>query len=113
MDMHERTCLLASLPEALDGTLFADVAFGLVLCRLCSSHAVEDRQPNHRLGLQTHPLQEVRHLNGRFPWGLAKKGGRDERSAEDGKQSKYRPRVGKVHNVIREGVLPLQKLLLQ
>lgn len=57
-------------PEALDGTLFANVAFGLVLGRLCSGHTVEDRQPNHRLGLQAHPLQEVRHLNGRFPWGL-------------------------------------------
>ena len=81
---------LACLPETLDGTLFADVTFGLVLCWLCSSHTVEDRQPNHRLGLQAHPLQEVRHLNGRFPWGLGKEGGRDERSAGDCKQSKYR-----------------------
>lgn len=67
--------ILTCLPEALNRTLFADVAFGLVLCRLCSSHAVEDRQPNHRLGLQAHPLQEVRHLNGRFPWGLDKEDG--------------------------------------
>lgn len=61
---------LAYPPEALDGTLFADVTLGLVLGRLCSRHTVEDRQPNHRLGLQAHPLQEVRHLDGRFPWGL-------------------------------------------
>ncbi|KAG7225744.1 hypothetical protein INR49_014395, partial [Caranx melampygus] len=59
-------------PEALDRTLFANVAFGLVLGRLRSGHTVEDRQPNHRLGLQAHPLQEVRHLNGRFPWGLGR-----------------------------------------
>ena len=76
---------LAYLPEALDGTLFADVAFGLVLCRLCSSHPVEDRQPNHRLGLQAHPLQEVRHLDGRFAWGLVEENGREGRSGGDDK----------------------------
>ncbi len=101
---------LACLPEALDGTLFADIAFGLVLGRLCSSHTVEDRQPNHRLGLQAHPLQEVRHLNRRFPWGLEKEGGREERSAGNSKQSKYRPTAWQVHKVMRgEGVLPFQK----
>lgn len=84
----------ACLPEALDGTLFADVALGLMLGGLCSSHAVEDWQPNHRLGLEAHPLQEVRHLNGRFPWGLEKEGGREERRARDCKQSKYRPTLG-------------------
>lgn len=68
---------MLSLPEALDGTLFADVTFGLVLGGLCGSHTVEDRQPNHGLGLQAHPLQEVRHLNGRFPWGLGEEGGRE------------------------------------
>lgn len=60
------------LPEALYGTLFADVAFGLVLCRLCSSHSVKHRQPNHGLRLKAHPLQEVRHLNSRFSWSLKK-----------------------------------------
>lgn len=102
---------MSCLPEALDGTLFADVTFGLVLGRLCSSHAVEDRQPNHRLGLQAHPLQEVRHFNGRFPWGLQKEGGREEKSsAGDCKQSKYRPTAGQVHEVMRgESVLPLQR----
>lgn len=59
--------LVACLPETLDGTLFAHVTFGLVLGRLCSRHAVKDRQPNHWLRLQAHPLQEVRHLNCRFP----------------------------------------------
>lgn len=58
------------LPEALDGKLFADIAFSLVLGGLGGSDAVEDRQPHHRLGLQAHPLQEVRHLNSRFPRGL-------------------------------------------
>lgn len=101
---------LACLPEALDGTLFADVAFGLVLGWLCSSHTVEDRQPNHRLGLQAHPLQEVRHLNRRFPWGLEKEGGREERSAGDSKQSKYRPTAWQVYKVMRgESVLPFQR----
>ena len=60
------------LPEALDGKLFADVAFSLVLGGLGGSDAVEDRKPHHRLGLQAHPLQEVRHLNSRFPQGLKK-----------------------------------------
>lgn len=61
------------LPEALDGKLFADVAFSLVLGGLGGSDAVEDRQPHHRLGLQAHPLQEVRHFNSRFSWGLENK----------------------------------------
>lgn len=64
-------------PEAPDGALFADVALGLVLGRLCSSHTVENRKPNHRLGLQARPLQEVRHLDGRLPWGLRREGGRE------------------------------------
>lgn len=68
-------CECVSLPEALDGTLFADVAFSLVLGGLGGSDAVEDRQPHHRLGLQAHPLQEVRHLNSRFPRGLENKTG--------------------------------------
>lgn len=94
--MYLHICLpsLAGLPEALDGTLFADVAFGLMLGRLRSSHTVEDRQPNHGLGLQAHPLQEVRHLDGRFPWSLEKEGWREERSAGDYKQPKYRPTAG-------------------
>lgn len=101
---------LACLPEALDGTLFADVAFGLVLGQLCSSHTVEDGQPDHRLGLQAHPLQEMRHLNGRLPRGLVKEGGREKRDAGDCKQSKYRTTAEQVHKVMRgEGMLPLQR----
>lgn len=99
----------ACLPEALDGKLFADIAFGLVFGWFCRSHTVEHRQPHHRLGLQAHPLQEVRHLNGRFPWSLDKEGGR-RRSTEDSKQPKYRPREGQVHKVMRrEAVLPFQR----
>lgn len=67
---------VTTAPKALDGTLFADVAFGLVLGGFCSSHSMEDRKPNHRLRLEAHPLQEVRHLNGGFAWGLRRKGGR-------------------------------------
>ena len=105
------SCQFLCLPEALDGTLFADVTFGLVLGRLCGSHTVEDRQPNHGLRLQAHPLQEVRHLNGRFPWGLGEEnGGGRGRSVGDCKQSKYRPTARQVHKVMRgEVMLPLQR----
>lgn len=68
-------CECVCLPEALDGKLFADIAFSLVFGGLGGSDAVEDRQPHHRLGLQAHPLQEVRYLNSRFPWGLENKMG--------------------------------------
>lgn len=50
------------LPEANDRTLFADVALGLVFGRLCSSHSVQDREPNHRLGLQMHPVNKLSGL---------------------------------------------------
>ena len=87
---------LAYRPEALDGTLFAYIAFGLVLGRLCSSHTVEDRKPNHRLGFEAHPLQEMRHLDSRFPWGLEKDIGSEERRVNC-KQAKYRPAAGQIH----------------
>lgn len=64
------------LPEAFDRTLFADVTFGLVLRGFRRRHSVQDRQPDQRLGLQAHPLQEVGHLNSRLPWGLSEDGGR-------------------------------------
>ena len=67
-----------SVPEADDGALLADVALGLVLGRLGGGHAVQHGQPHHGLGLQAHPLQEVRHLDGRLPRGLA--GGETEGS---------------------------------
>lgn len=44
------------IPEADDGTLLANVALGLVLGSLCGSHPVQDRQPHHGLGLQSHPV---------------------------------------------------------
>lgn len=50
------------LPEANDRTLLADVALGLVFGRLCSSHSVQDRKPNHRLGLQMHPVNKLSRL---------------------------------------------------
>jgi len=77
--MHFHAATQVWLPESLDRTLFADIAFGLVLGRLCGSHTVEDRQPNHRLRLKAHPFKEVRHLNGRFPWGLENKVGGKKR----------------------------------
>lgn len=45
-------------PEPDDGAFLADVALGLVLGRLRGSHAVQHRQPHHRLRLETHPVQE-------------------------------------------------------
>ena len=57
-------------PEADDGTLLADVALGLVLCRLGSSHAMQDGQPHHGLGLQAHPVQEHGGLQLGFVVGL-------------------------------------------
>lgn len=46
-------------PEADDGTLLADVALSLVLGRLRRRHSVQNREPNHRLGLQTHPVDKL------------------------------------------------------
>lgn len=44
------------IPESDDGTLLADVALGLVLGSLRGSHPVQDGQPHHGLGLQSHPV---------------------------------------------------------
>lgn len=77
--MVELNAKQPGLPETLNGALFADVAFGLMLGGLCSSYTVQDGQPNHRLGLEAHPFQEMRHLNGRLPRGLLGKGKRDKR----------------------------------
>ena len=64
------------LPEAHDGTLLADVALGLVLGRLGGGHAVQDGQPHHGLGLQTHPVQEHGRLQLRLVVGLHRGGGK-------------------------------------
>lgn len=55
LKMRERM----ALPEANNGTLLADVTLGLVFCSLRSSHSVQDRKPNHRLGFQTHPINKL------------------------------------------------------
>ena len=44
------------IPESNDWTLFADVTFGLMLGSFCSSHSVQDGQPHHGLGFQSHPV---------------------------------------------------------
>lgn len=57
-------------PEPDDGAFLADVALGLVLGGLSSSHAVQDGQPHHRLRLQAHPVQEHGSLQLGFIVGL-------------------------------------------
>lgn len=48
-----------TLPEADNGTLLADVTLGLVFGRLRRRHSVQDRQPDHWLGLQAHPIHKL------------------------------------------------------
>lgn len=55
--LNMRECM--HLPEANNRTLLADVTLGLMFRSLRSSHSVQDRKPNHRLGLQTHPINKL------------------------------------------------------
>lgn len=60
------------IPESNDWTLLTDVTLGLMLGCFSSSHSVQDRQPHHRLGFQTHPVKEESGFNLRFIIGLGK-----------------------------------------
>lgn len=57
--MQNLSMCVRVLPEANNRTLLADVTLGLMFGRLCSSHSVQDGEPNHRLGLQTHPIDKL------------------------------------------------------
>lgn len=52
-------CVCVYVPEAHNGELFTDIAFGLVFGRFCRRHSVQDRKPNHRLRLQPHPINKL------------------------------------------------------
>lgn len=71
-DVCEDVCVRARPhpPEPNDGAFLADVALGLVLGCLRGSHAVQHRQPHHRLRLQAHPVQEHGRLQLRLVVGL-------------------------------------------
>lgn len=57
-----RMDVLGVLPEAHNRTLLADVTLGLMLRRLRSCHSMQDRKPNHGLGLQAHPVHKLPRL---------------------------------------------------
>lgn len=59
----EVEALEASIPEADNGVLLADVALGLVLGALGRGEPVQHRQPDHRLGLLLEPAEEVHGLD--------------------------------------------------
>jgi len=60
----EVEALEASVAEAHDRVLLADVALGLVLGRLRRRQAMEHGQPDEALGFVLQPAEEVLQLNG-------------------------------------------------
>lgn len=58
-DLNAKCSACVHLPEANNRTLLADVTLGLMFCCLCCSHSVQNREPNHRLGLQAHPIHKL------------------------------------------------------
>jgi len=60
----EVEALEASVAEADDRVLLADVAFGLVLGRLRRRQAMEHRKPHEALRFMLQPAEEVLQLDG-------------------------------------------------